>query len=289
MNTILVTGSNGQLGSELKKLQEEFPELNITYTDVEELDITNLSKLKLFFDNQRVSYIINAAAYTSVDKAESEQKKSELINIQGVSNLARLATNYKIHLFHISTDYVFDGKSNTPYDEDASVNPLGIYGKTKLQGEIEALRHPETVVIRTSWLYSSFGNNFVKTIIKYAKERNELNVVYDQIGSPTYAADLAKAILSIINQNIHHHHIFKRGIYHYADEGVCSWFDMAYEITQYLNLPCKINPILTKDYPTKAKRPAYSVLDSTKFKATFEQEIPHWRKSLSECLMLLNK
>ncbi len=287
MNTILVTGSKGQLGSELNKLSTEFPDLSMTFTDIEELDITNMSSLKLFFDNQKYTYIINAAAYTAVDKAESEQKKAALINVQGVSNLARLATNYKMHLFHISTDYVFDGKNNVPYNEDDTVNPLGVYGKTKLQGEIEALRHTDTVVIRTSWLYSSYGTNFVKTILKYAKEREALNVVYDQIGSPTYAADLARAILTLINENVHHHHLFKRGIYHYANEGVCSWFDMAYEIVQRFELPCKIIPILTKDYPTVAKRPAYSVFDTSKFKQTFEQSIPYWRISLDECLTLL--
>ena len=162
-----------------------------------------------------------------------------------------------------------------------------MYGKTKLMGEEEALRYANTIVIRTSWLYSSYGNNFVKNILKYAKERPELNVVYDQVGSPTYAEDLAKAILTIIDQNVKHHHIFKRGIYHYANKGVCSWFDLAQNIVSYYNLPCKINPILTKDYPTPAKRPAYSVLNTEKFRTTFKQDIPYWKDSLNNCLTLL--
>ncbi len=287
MNTILVTGSKGQLGSELKKISNVFSDLNIVFTDVEELDITDLAALKLFFNNQKFSYIINAAAYTAVDKAESDEKNARLINTQGITNLSRLAANYKCHLIHISTDYVFDGASNTPYDEDSKVNPVGIYGKTKLEGEIEALRHAETIVIRTSWLYSSFGNNFVKSILKKAKEQPELSVVYDQVGSPTYAEDLAKAILTIIDQNVKHHHIFKRGIYHYANKGVCSWYDLAQNIVSYYNLSCKVNPILTKDYPTPAKRPAYSVFNTEKFRNTFEQDINYWKDSLNNCLTLL--
>lgn len=287
MNTILVTGSNGQLGNEIKKLSSEFAELNFTFTDIEELDITDVSKLKLFFNNKKVSYIINTAAYTAVDKAESDEKKARQINVEGVTNLTRLATNFQSHLIHISTDYVFDGASNTPYEEDCKTNPLSIYGKTKFMGEEEALRYANTIVIRTSWLYSSYGNNFVKNILKYAKERPELNVVYDQIGSPTYAEDLARAILTIIDQNVKHHPIFKRGIYHYANKGVCSWFDLAQNIVSYFNLPCKVNPILTKDYPTPAKRPTYSVLHTEKFRTTFKQDIPYWKDSLNNCLTLL--
>jgi len=287
MNNILVTGSKGQLGSEIKKLAAEFPDLKFTFTDIEELDITNISKLKLFFNNNKVSYIINSAAYTAVDKAENDEKKARSINVDGVANLAVLATSYKCHLIHISTDYVFDGKGNEPYTEDSKTNPIGVYAKTKLMGEIEALRHTETMIIRTSWLYSTFGNNFVKSILKYAKERDELNVVYDQIGSPTYAEDLARAILNILEQHLKNHHTFKRGIYHFANKGVCSWYDLAYNIVSYFNLPCKINPILTEAYPTPAKRPAYSVLNTEKFRTTFNQDIPYWRDSLNKCLTLL--
>lgn len=284
MNTVLVLGSNGQLGNEIKKISEEFTDINITYTDIEELDITNLAKLKLFFSNKRFSYIINAAAFTAVDKAESDIKKATLVNVDGITNIARLATNYKTYIIHISTDYVFDGKTNKPYDEDAPANPLNVYGKTKYKSEIEALRHPETMVIRTSWLYSTFGNNFVKTILNIAKEKEELRVVYDQIGCPTYAEDLARAILTIIYENINHKNVFKRGIYHFANQGVCSWYDFAYEIVNYFNLQTKIIPILTEEYPTAAKRPSYSVLNCAKFKETFEQEIPYWRDSLHRCL-----
>jgi|YNPMSStandDraft_1061717.scaffolds.fasta_scaffold01133_9 dTDP-4-dehydrorhamnose reductase len=287
MNTVLVFGANGQLGSEIKKISKEFSNLQITYTDVEDLDITDVSKLKLFFSNKKFSYVINAAAYTAVDKAESEFKIATKINVEGVTNIARLATNYKLHLIHISTDYVFDGKSNLPYNEDSLPNPLNVYGKTKYKSEIEALRHPETIVIRTSWLYSTFGNNFVKTILKHAKEKDEIKVVYDQVGSPTYAEDLARAILSIINENINRKNFFKRGIYHFTNQGLCSWYDFAYEIISYFNLPCKVIPILTEEYPTPAKRPAYSVLDCKKYKETFEQEIPYWRDSLHRCLSTL--
>lgn len=287
MNTVLVFGANGQLGSEIKKISKEFSNLQITYTDVEDLDITDVSKLKLFFSNKKFSYVINAAAYTAVDKAESEFKIATKINVEGVTNIARLATNYKLHLIHISTDYVFDGKSNLPYNEDSLPNPLNVYGKTKYKSEIEALRHPETIVIRTSWLYSTFGNNFVKTILKHAKEKDEIKVVYDQVGSPTYAEDLARAILSIINENINCKNFFKRGIYHFTNQGLCSWYDFAYEIVSYFNLPCKVIPILTEEYPTPAKRPAYSVLDCKKYKETFEQEIPYWRDSLHRCLSTL--
>ncbi|MCX7861801.1 MAG: dTDP-4-dehydrorhamnose reductase [Bacteroidales bacterium] len=284
MNSVIILGANGQLGSEIKKIEQEFVDLNIVYTDIEELDISNLSKLKLFFNNRRFSYIVNAAAYTAVDKAETEEKKATQVNVEGVTNLARLATNYKSHLIHISTDYVFDGKANKPYVEDSPTNPLNIYGKTKLKSEIEALRHVETIVIRTSWLYSTFGNNFVKTIIKNAREKNELKVVYDQVGSPTYAEDLARAILTIIHQQVHHKNIFKRGIYHFANHGVCSWYDFAKEIVNYFNFSCQIQPILTDEYPTPAKRPSYSVLHCQKFKETFNQEIPYWRESLHRCL-----
>lgn len=287
MNTILVTGSNGQLGNEIKKLAKEFKDLNFIFTNSKELDITDLPKLKFFFNNNKINYIINTAAYTAVDKAESNEKKAQLINVEGVKNLVRLASNFQSHLIHISTDYVFDGTSNTPYNEDSKTNPLSVYGKTKLMSEEEALSYVKTIVIRTSWLYSSYGNNFVKNILKYSKERTELNVVYDQIGSPTYAADLAKAILTIIDKNVKHHQIFKRGIYHYANKGVCSWFDLAQTIVSYYNIPCRINPILTKDYPTPAKRPTYSVLNTEKFRTTFKQDIPYWKDSLNKCLTLI--
>ncbi len=284
MNTVLILGANGQLGSEIKKISNEFFDLKIKYTDVEDLDITDESKLKLFFNNNKFSYIINAAAYTAVDKAETEKKIATKINVEGVKNIARLATNFKFYLIHISTDYVFNGDSNIPYNEDIKPSPLNVYGQTKYISEIEALRHHETIVIRTSWLYSTFGNNFVKTILKNAKEKEYLRVVYDQIGSPTYAEDLARAILRIINENINRKNFFKRGIYHFTNQGVCSWYDFAYEIVSYFNLPCKIIPILSEEYPTPAKRPLYSVLNCNNFKETFQQEIPYWRESLHRCL-----
>lgn len=279
MKTILVTGANGQLGNEIKKLSHQYSDFSFYFTDIDTLDITNLKELQLFFNNNKVKYIINAAAYTKVDQAEEESKLAQKINVEGTANLARLATNFKCYLFHISTDYVFDGTKNTPYNEDDTPNPQCIYGKTKLLSENEALRHNETMIIRTSWLYSTFGHNFVKTIIKLAREKEKINVVYDQIGSPTYAEDLASAILEIISNQI-----FKRGIYHFANKGVCSWFDFAYKIVSFYNFPCAIEPILTHQYPTPAKRPHYSVLHTEKFRQTFNIDIPYWQDSLIKCL-----
>ncbi len=284
MANILVTGSNGQLGSEIKGLKSEFNHLNFIYTDVNELDITNVPILKQFFNNNKINYIINCAAYTAVDKAETDIRNAEKINVTAVSNLVKLAANYKIKFFHISTDYIFDGESKTPYTETSSPNPQSVYGKTKLRGEIEASRYTQSIILRTSWLYSSFGNNFVKTMLKLGSDRDEISVVNDQIGCPTYAVDLARVILQIISISEEKKDAFKPGIYNYSNDGVCSWFDFATEIMKIANLKCKVKPIETIEYPTPAKRPLYSVLNKNKIIKTFNIEIPQWQDSLEICL-----
>lgn len=280
MVKILVTGSKGQLGSEIKKLSKNFSNFKFNFSDLNELDITNKNELNLHLKNNHYNFIINCAAYTAVDKAETEQQKALLINSHSVKYLCEVANANNIKLIHISTDYVFDGKSCIPYVEESIVNPQSYYGYSKLDGEYQ-IRDNEcnAIIIRTSWLYSSFGNNFVKTILKYSQEKPELKVVYDQIGTPTYAEDLANAILTIIASNK-----FEKGIYHYSNEGVCSWYDFTLEIVKSKNIDCKIIPILTAEYPTPAIRPHYSVLNKAKIKSTYNIEIPHWKDGLLRCL-----
>ena len=287
MANILVTGANGQLGSEIKALCNQYSQYNFVFTDIDTLDITDITQLKNFFNNNKFDFIVNCAAYTAVDKAEDDLRNAEKINIVAVSNLAKLATNHKIKLIHISTDYVFNGISNTPYVETSATNPISNYGITKLKGETEALRHPNTIIIRASWLYSSYGKNFVKSILKLATDRSEIGVVFDQIGCPTYARDLAGTILHIINSSLEDANAFIPGIYHYSNEGVCSWYDMAYEIVKFAGLKTKVNAIETKEYPTPATRPAYSVFNKNKIKQTYSIEIPYWLESLHHCLNIL--
>jgi dTDP-4-dehydrorhamnose reductase len=284
MAQILVTGANGQLGSEMRDLASAYKNLQFLFTDVDTLDITDIVKLKSFFNTHKVDYIINAAAYTAVDKAESEKPKAEAVNVNAVRNLVQLANNYKARLVHISTDYVFDGKAQKPYLESDEVSPQGVYGKTKLDGEIEARRYTQAIIIRTSWLYSSHGSNFVKTILKLGRDRGAVSVVNDQKGSPTYAHDLAKVILNIISAAVEDISYFKPGVYNYANDGECTWYDFAKEIFEMSGVVCTVTPIPTRDYPTPAKRPAYSVLDKTKIKNTWQISIPHWKESLQVCL-----
>jgi dTDP-4-dehydrorhamnose reductase len=289
MANILITGSNGQLGSEIKELSNQYNQFNFTFADIEDLNITDVALLKGFFNNQKIDYIINCAAYTAVDKAESDRKNAELVNILAVANLTKLAANFKIKLIHISTDYVFDGNSCIPYTETSATNPVSVYGLSKLKGETEALRYQQSIIIRASWLYSSFGKNFVKSILSLAKDRTELSVVFDQIGCPTYARDLAETILHIISKSEENPALYVPGIYHYSNEGVCSWYDLAYEIVQFAGYKTIVKAIETKDYPTPTKRPAYSVFNKNKIKQTFSIEIPHWRESLNKCLTILKK
>jgi len=287
MAVILVTGSNGQLGSELKESAKNYYGYQFIFTDIDTLDITDKDQTETFIRNADPGWIINCAAYNLVDKAEKEQDKAILINSSAVSNIAEAIRESECKLIHISSDYIFDGNSNVPYNEGSLPNPLSAYGKSKLEGEKAALMHYGSMVIRTSWLYSSFGANFVKTILAKGKENDRLRVVFDQTGTPTYAADLASAIMIIISGVIRNKLAFHAGIYHYSNEGVCSWYDLATEVVKEAELDCNIIPVLSKDYQSTAKRPAYSVLDKTKIKETYNLEIPHWRTSLKRCIKML--
>lgn len=284
MNNVLVTGSNGQVGSELQMLNDEFLMLNYKcfFTTSKELDITDFKAVENYIKTNDIKFIINCAAYTAVDKAEAEQELANKINHLAVKNLAMLSKEFGIKLVHISTDYVFDGTNFKPYSEDDTTNPQSVYGKTKLDGENEMIKiNPsKSIIIRTSWVYSSFGNNFVKTMLRLGKEKESLGVIFEQVGTPTYAKDLAKTILDILPQikteNIE--------IYNYSNEGVLSWYDFAKEIMRMAKLPCKINPLETFQYPTPVKRPHYSLLNKKKIKETFNIEIPYWKDSLDRCL-----
>jgi dTDP-4-dehydrorhamnose reductase len=287
MSNILIIGANGQLGSEFRVLSSKYTDYIFTFVDVEELDITDRNLVNSFFENNSFDVIINCAAYTAVDKAEQEAELAERINVDAVRYLADVAKSKNIKLVHFSTDYVFDGTNHIPYKEDDKVNPKGVYGITKLKGEQEMLRiNPEiSVIIRTSWVYSSFGGNFVKTMLKLGREKDRLNVIYDQIGTPTYARDLADATMRIIPQ-LENSEV---EVYHLSNEGVLSWYDFAKEIMDLSDIDCSVFPIETKDYPTLAKRPHYSVLNKSKIKDKFKLVIPYWKDSLKDCLSILNK
>lgn len=305
LKRILVTGKNGQLGQSLQKLADAYPQFGFTFVGHNELDLSSSESIRSFFDTYTKSFnaIINCAAYTAVDKAESEPKLAEQVNHLAVKQLAEISKAQGAYLVHISTDYVFNGENYKPYKETDSSEPRSVYGDTKLQGE-KAMQEvePAGCIIRTSWVYSEFGNNFVKTMVRLGKERDSLNVIFDQVGSPTYATDLARVILEILC-----HPIFDMGsledsvqlardpharhrddesvnIYHFSNEGVCSWFDFAKAIFELSAIDCKVNPIETKDYPTPAKRPHYSLMNKAKIKADFNLEIPYWRDSLKNCL-----
>ena len=257
MQTILVTGSNGQLGSEMQQAAKRFPNFKYIYTDVAELDICDKNTLNNFVKENGVNFIVNCAAYTAVDKAEDDVELCYKINRDAVKNIAEVAQENSVKVVHVSTDYVFDGTNYVPYTEDMPVCPSSVYGKSKLEGEQVLMENcEEAVIIRTSWLYSSFGNNFVKTMMKLGTERDNLNVIFDQVGTPTYAADLAETILSIIS-----HNTFAPGIYHFSDEGVCSWYDFTKTIHRIAHITCNVQPIETKDYPVRTPRPHYSVLN----------------------------
>ncbi|NJB72650.1 dTDP-4-dehydrorhamnose reductase [Saonia flava] len=282
MRTILVTGGNGQLGSEIQELQPFYTNYNFFFTDIAELDITDHIAVEKFVEANKINIIINCAAYTVVDNAEKDYERANAINHLSAKNFAQIAKTKKIELVHISTDYVFDGSSKKPYTEKDVPSPQSVYGRTKLDGENAILkRNPKnSVIIRTSWVYSSYGSNFVKTMLRLGKEGHELSVVGDQMGSPTYARDLAKTILEILPK------IKNTGVelYHYTNEGACSWYDFAKTIFRIKGMPIKVNSIQTWQYPTPAKRPNYSVLDSSKIKNTFALDIRYWKDALEECL-----
>ncbi|MDR0724673.1 MAG: dTDP-4-dehydrorhamnose reductase [Prevotellaceae bacterium] len=288
MKKILVTGANGQLGSELKKLSKN-EQFDFVFTDVAELDITDIRECMAFFDKIKPHFVINCAAYTAVDKAESDKLLAWKVNVDAVKNLVISSSISDSYLIQISTDYVFDGKSSTPYVERDLTHPQSEYGRSKAVAEVEALSYPKSLVIRTSWLYSTFGNNFVKTMLRLGKERESLNVVFDQIGTPTYAEDLAAAILRIIGKIASKEKDFVAGIFHYSNEGVCSWYDFACAIMKLGCLNCKVYPIETADYPTPAKRPEFAVLNKTKIKSVYGIDISHWRSSLERMIDSLNQ
>lgn len=279
---ILVTGANGQLGCEMQRLGAVSPN-NYIFTDVAELDITNAEAVMNAVKAASVDVIVNCAAYTNVDKAESDEATAELINATAVGNLARAMKEVGGTLFHVSTDYVFGCDGNTPRTEDMPLNPLGVYGRTKLHGEQAVLESGcKALIFRTAWLYSEFGNNFLKTMMLLTSEKEQLNVVFDQVGTPTYAGDLALAIFSIIEAGVY---AGNEGIYHFSNEGVCSWYDFAVEIAAAAgNTSCRINPCHSSEFPSPVTRPPYSVLDKTKIKSTFDIDIPHWRESMEYCI-----
>ncbi|MDX8339171.1 dTDP-4-dehydrorhamnose reductase [Draconibacterium sp. IB214405] len=282
---ILITGAYGQLGSELKVLSKNYPGWEFVFTDVDSLDITDEDQVKSYFANNNFELVINCAAYTAVDKAESDFETAQKVNALAPKLLAKYSKEVGAKYIHVSTDYVFAGDAHLPYEEIDAVAPNGAYGKTKLEGEQNCqAENPETVIIRTAWLYSAFGNNFVKTMLRLGKERDELGVVFDQVGSPTYAADLASAILQVAESEK-----FVPGIYHYSNEGVASWFDFAKAIFELSGVKCKVKPVLSENFPTPAKRPAYSVLNKSKIRDTFDLKIPYWRDSLKICIKQLEK
>jgi len=282
---ILVTGANGQLGNELHiQLDKEFPGSAI-YTDIEELDLTDPKAVEAYIVNNDITHIINCAAYNAVDQAEEEKMLSARINNDAVKNLAIAADANGAKIIHISTDYVFDGTNYRPYRESDKVNPISQYGTTKRKWETSLLAlSPEAIIIRTAWLYSSFGHNFLKVMLEKANTQQDLKVVCDQIGTPTYARDLAAAIVKVIQS-----HQWVPGIYHFTNEGAASWYDFAKAIFRIAGINKKVIPIPTEDYPTAAKRPSYSILDRSRIKATYGVEIPHWEESLSDCIKLMKQ
>ena len=285
MSNILITGANGQLGNCLRDLAADFQDkYNFYYTDVAELDITDAEAIEKFVADKGIDIIINAAAYTAVDKAEDEVELAYCLNRDAVRNLAEVARNHNCLLVHVSTDYIFSGESCKPYMETDTPAPQSVYGASKLAGEQAIMESGcRALVVRTSWLYSEYGNNFVKTMLRLGTERESLNVVSDQIGGPTYAGDLAKVIFRLIEVAPTEE---KVGIYHFANEGVCSWYDFAKAIMEFGGKKCDVNPIFTSEYPSKARRPSFSVFNLRKTKTTTKMDIPYWRDSLR---LIINK
>lgn len=280
---IIVTGANGQLGKELKILSASFPRFDFIFVSKEDLPIHQPEIVKNYFKEHNPKYLINCAAYTAVDRAETEKELAFQVNAEAVGVLAAVCKEYHTSFIHISTDYVFDGTATVPYKEDSPTNPQSVYGASKLEGEKQAMQfNPDSIIIRTAWVYSEFGKNFVKTMLKLMSEREEINVVSDQVGSPTYAADIASVIMKIIAEGN-----WQPAIYHYTNEGVVSWYDFALAIRDGAGLTCKVNPIPTSQYHTPAKRPLWSVLDKTKIQQTFGIKPPEWNESLVNCLSRL--
>lgn len=287
---VLITGANGQLGSEIRELAANYKKLDLVFKDLPGLDICNFNLLQSFIIDNNINAVINCAAYTAVDKAEQNAEIVEKVNAEGVLNLVNALEKVQGKLIHISTDYVFDGNSFLPYQELDEVNPIGVYGNTKRGGELAVINSDiDGIVIRTSWLYSQYGNNFVKTMLRLGNERDELGVIFDQVGTPTNASDLAKTCLDILSCKKESNINTKGKMYHFSNEGVASWYDFAIAIMDLGKVDCHVKPIETKDYPNQAKRPHFSVLNKSKIKNDFEIKIPYWRQSLAICISKLNK
>ncbi|QLL56635.1 MULTISPECIES: dTDP-4-dehydrorhamnose reductase [Empedobacter] len=283
MKRILVTGANGQLGQSILEQSKNYKEIECFFVTRNELDITNEELINHYFEDKSFDFVINCAAYTAVDKAEDDQENAYLVNAKATEFLAKITNEKGIPFIHVSTDYVFDGTEAQPRLETDQTNPIGVYGQTKLDGENLALENnPKTIILRTAWVYSRFGNNFVKTMLRLFNDKDSISVVADQIGSPTNAIDLADAILTIISKND-----LTYGIFNYSNEGECSWFEFAQKIKEFSNSTIEINPVPTSAYPTKAKRPAYSLLDKSKIKEVYQLDIPTWEDSLKEELKYL--
>ncbi len=284
MTKILICGAKGQLGSSIRELENKYPDFSLDFTDVEELDILDAVSLTIYIKQTRPDYIINCAAYTAVDAAEKDQEKAFLLNSQAVLNLQSAAKQVSAFFIHISTDYVFNGRNYIPYKESDHPDPDSVYGISKLKGEMNLSGLNNSIIIRTSWLYSLFGHNFLKTILRIGKEKEELKIVFDQVGTPTFAGDLADTVLQIILQSTKDSSRFIPGIYHYSNEGVASWYDFAREIIEIAGLKTRILPIETSEYPLPAPRPQYSVLNKKKIRDTFGIEIRHWKEALKDCI-----
>ena len=291
IKTLLVTGSTGQLGRSIKAISVDYPNYNFVFASRQQLHLSDVSSISVFFQNKTFDVIINCAAHTAVDSAESEAELANQINHIAVQQLAIIAKLHKSKLIHISTDYVFNGQQYRPYVETDEVEPQTVYGKTKLSGEqaIQNSLKTNALIIRTSWVFSEYGNNFVKTMLKLGHQRDSLNVIFDQVGTPTYAGDLAKTIMSIVQRDDFNQTAFKTQILHFSNEGVCSWYDFAKAIFELTNTQCKVSPIETKDYPTPATRPHYSVLNKAKIKQSYNLAIPYWKDSLQRCLNTLQE
>ena len=287
---VLITGSNGQLGSEIKELENNYKKVDLIFKDLPGLDICNFNLLQLFIVENNINAVINCAAYTAVDKAEEETIIAKKVNYEGVLNIVNALKAVNGKLIHISTDYIFDGNHFLPYKESDPVSPIGVYGETKRAGELAVINSDlDSIVIRTSWLYSAYGNNFVKTMLRLGNEKEDLGVIFDQVGTPTYARDLAKTCLDILSGDSSVN-ISKNGnLYHFSNEGVTSWYDFAISIMELGGVNCKVKPIQTKDYPTLAKRPQYSVLNKSKIKTDYKIQIPYWKDSLKECINKIKK
>ncbi len=284
MPVILVTGSNGQLGQSIRNISGQLPGTRFLFHDVDTLDLTRYDEVTTFFQDNRPDFVVNCAAYTAVDKAESDQDTAYKINADIPAFLAETCAKYQSKFIHISTDYVFDGQTWIPYRETDTPNPQSVYGKSKLAGEQKVMLYNQSTIIRTAWLYSGTGSNFLKTILRIGRENKEIKVVADQVGSPTSAIDLAKIVLAIIKQTIEDESSYHPGIFHFTNEGICSWYDFACEIIRISRLNCHVIPIETKDYPLPAHRPPYSVLNKTKIKELYNLNIANWRDSLLEVL-----